>query len=181
MTENPSTWRQVRAILQLPVAVTVLVPGCLLLVGRGRVAAHWPPSWISWPLGAALLLAGLWLMVTTIRLFARVGGGTLAPWDHTTRLVVAGPYRYVRNPMIAGVFAVLLSESLLFSSVAVLLWFCGFVVVNLLYMHSSEEPALRRRFGADYDTYADNVPGWIPRLTAWDPPPDMRARNSDPA
>ncbi len=170
MADNPSTWQHARAILQLPLVVTVVVPTCLLLLGRGREPDPWLPPWISWLLGAALLLAGLSLIVTTVRLFARLGGGTLAPWDPPTRLVVAGPYRHVRNPMITGVFAVLLAESVLFSSIALLLWFCGFVIANLLYMHVSEEPALRRRFGADYDAYADNVPAWIPRRTAWIPP-----------
>ncbi len=164
MTHNPSAWRHVRAILQLPFVVTVVVPLCLLLLGP----ASGSTSWIWRLLGLALILAGLTLIVTTVRLLARSGGGTLAPWDHTVRLVVAGPYRYVRNPMITGVFAVLLGESLLFGSTALLLWFGGFVLVNVAYIRLSEEPGLRRRFGKDYDVYAANVPAWFPRPTAWD-------------
>ncbi len=71
--------------------------------------------------------------------------------------------------MIMGVFAVLLAGSILTGSVALLAWFCGFVGGNVIYMHVSEEPALRRRFGAAYQVYSDNVPAWIPRRTAWIP------------
>lgn len=163
MTENPSTWRHVRAILQLPFVVTVVVPACLLLLRPGSG----PRSWMSWPVGTTLLLAGLLIIASTVRLLGRLGGGTLAPWDPTARLVVAGPYCHVRNPMITGVFGVLLGEAVLFGSAALFLWFGGFVIGNLLYIRFSEEPGLRRRFGADYDVYADNVPAWIPRLTAW--------------
>ncbi len=169
MADQPSTWRHVRAILQLPFVVTVVVPACLLLIG-GRGGRPWLPAWLAWPLGLALLLTGLTLIVTTVGLFARVGHGTLAPWDPTAQLVVAGPYRYVRNPMITGVFAVLLAESLLTSSPWLFLWFCGFLVVNLLYIRVSEEPGLRARFGPDYETYVEHVPAWIPRRTPWDPP-----------
>jgi protein-S-isoprenylcysteine O-methyltransferase Ste14 len=41
--------------------------------------------------------------------------------------------------------------------------------VNALYMPLFEEPGLKRRFGADYDMYAANVPRWLPRLRPWDP------------
>jgi protein-S-isoprenylcysteine O-methyltransferase Ste14 len=30
-----------------------------------------------------------------------------------------------------------------------------------------EEPVLLRQHGADYETYRQNVPGWLPRLTPW--------------
>jgi protein-S-isoprenylcysteine O-methyltransferase Ste14 len=61
-------------------------------------------------IGVALIAAGLALWLWTLRLFIRIGEGTLAPWDPTRRLVVEGPYRRVRNPMITAVLAVLLGE-----------------------------------------------------------------------
>jgi protein-S-isoprenylcysteine O-methyltransferase Ste14 len=171
MARSTSAWQHLRAALALPFVVTVVVPTALLvLVGPGRTTDTWIPSWAARLLGAPLLVAGLAMIVATVRLFARLGDGTLAPWDPTRRLVVAGPYRYVRNPMITGVFAVLLAESLLFTSVTILLYSGGFAIVNIVYMRVSEEPGLRRRFGTDYETYAANVRAWLPRRTPWQPP-----------
>ena len=124
----------------------------------------------GWPLalvGAALIAAGLALVAWTVALFAREGTGTLAPWDPTSRLVVLGPYRHVRNPMISGVLAILLGEAALFASSALLVWFATVFAVNAVYMPLVEEPALRKRFGADYDAYRANVPRWLPRLRPW--------------
>jgi protein-S-isoprenylcysteine O-methyltransferase Ste14 len=38
-----------------------------------------------------------------------------------------------------------------------------------VYMPLVEEPGLKRRFGEDYETYAANVPRWLPRLRPWEP------------
>ena len=83
---------------------------------------------------------------------------------------MTGVYRRVRNPMISGVFAILLGQAILLGSWPIFFWFLFFVVGNLLYMPLSEEPGLERRFGDDYHTYRANVPAWIPRRTPWTPP-----------
>ena len=101
-------------------------------------------------------------------LFARVGQGTLAPWDPTRRLVAVGPYRHVRNPMISGVAGMLLGEALAFGSWVVAGWALAFVLVNHIYFVVSEEPGLARRFGESYATYRANVPRWLPRWTPWE-------------
>jgi protein-S-isoprenylcysteine O-methyltransferase Ste14 len=106
--------------------------------------------------------------VQTVSLFARVGEGTLAPWDPTSKLVVRGPYRRVRNPMISGVLFVLLGEAAILGAPALLIWAAAFLAVNAAYMPLFEEPGLRRRFGEDYDVYKANVPRWLPRVTPWD-------------
>ena len=100
--------------------------------------------------------------------FVTVGKGTLAPWNPPQRLVVRGIYRHVRNPMIAGVFFVLLSEAVLAASLPILGWFAVFVAINSVYIPLVEEPGLVKRFGADYLAYKQNVPRWIPRLRPWD-------------
>jgi protein-S-isoprenylcysteine O-methyltransferase Ste14 len=125
-------------------------------------------SWPAVAFGAALILGGLVLIVWTIALFAEVGRGTLAPWDPTRRLVVRGPYRSVRNPMISGVLCVLLGEAVLFGSFPLLFWFGVVLAVNAAYLPLVEERGLRRRFGEEYETYRANVPRWIPRLRPWD-------------
>jgi protein-S-isoprenylcysteine O-methyltransferase Ste14 len=165
--------RHLLAVLALPVTVTLLVPALLL---RGRAVAFFPTErweWLLFDFGLLLILLGLALAVWTVGLFARVGRGTLAPWDPPRRLVVRGPYRYVRNPMITGVAVILLGQAALFRAPLLLAW-CGlFILVNLIYTPLVEEPGLRRRFGPEYDEYCRHVPRWLPRLTPWrGPAPD---------
>jgi protein-S-isoprenylcysteine O-methyltransferase Ste14 len=123
--------------------------------------------WWGSAFGVALVTIGIVLVVWTIRLFSTVGDGTLAPWDPTSKLVVRGPYRHVRNPMISGVAFVLAGEAVLLGSPPLALWFAAVVVVNIVYLPLVEEPGLRRRFGEDYDLYAANVPRWLPRRRPW--------------
>jgi protein-S-isoprenylcysteine O-methyltransferase Ste14 len=124
--------------------------------------------------GFSLVAAGLTLMAKTITLFANLGQGTLAPWDPPQKLVVKGVYRHVRNPMISGVASILLGETLLLGSLPQFIWFLLFAAANAIYIPSSEEPGLLKRFGRDYEIYRTNVPRWIPRLTPWTP------ENSEP-
>jgi protein-S-isoprenylcysteine O-methyltransferase Ste14 len=98
-----------------------------------------------------------------VLLFARVGRGTLAPWDPTRQLVAVGPYRYVRNPMISSVAAVLAGQVLLTGSRVLALWLLVFVLFNYAYFVFVEEPGLERRFGDPYRHYRARVPRWIPR------------------
>jgi protein-S-isoprenylcysteine O-methyltransferase Ste14 len=159
-----SVWRHLRAIGLLPVTVAVVVPGLILWRSEAELGA--------WPLataGIVLIAIGLVLVSWTVALFARIGKGTLAPWDPTSRLVVVGPYRHVRNPMISGVLAVVLGEAALFGSVPLLVWFGAVFAVNAVYFPLVEEPDLRKRFGEDYEAYCAAVPRWVPRLRPWEP------------
>jgi protein-S-isoprenylcysteine O-methyltransferase Ste14 len=169
--------RHALAICLLPGTVVVLVP-VLIVRATGSVSIGWglPVALAALPVvaGAVLLAAGGGLVVWTIALFVRVGRGTLAPWDPTSTLVVQGPYRHVRNPMISGVLFLLLGEAVLLGSWPLLAWFAAVAAVNAVYMPIVEEPGLVGRYGADYERYRDAVPRWLPRLSAWEaaqPPP----------
>jgi protein-S-isoprenylcysteine O-methyltransferase Ste14 len=158
--------RHLVAILLLPIVMTVVVPSWLLT----RYSLI-DTQWVAWStlavvmrvLGAIVLLAGLLLFAWCVSLFARVGRGTLAPWDPAQQLVAVGPYRYVRNPMISGVLAVLAGEALLAGSRILALWFLVFAAFNYAYFVLVEEPGLERRFGESYREYKERVPRWIPR------------------
>jgi protein-S-isoprenylcysteine O-methyltransferase Ste14 len=157
-----SVWRHLRAVVLLPGVVTVVVPALLVWGSGTRVTAF------GLALGLPLAALGLAFVAWTIALFAKRGAGTLAPWDVTQRLVVAGPYRHVRNPMISGVLAILFGEAAALGSRALLAWSVAVFVVNALYLPLVEEPSLRRRFGEEYDRYRAHVPRWLPRLRPWD-------------
>ena len=163
-------FRHLLAILLLPFVVTVVVPRWLLRDWAGA-DTRWPAASSlgtgGRALGVLLLVAGLSLFAWCVTLFARVGRGTLAPWDPTQRLVAVGPYRYVRNPMISGVAAILAGEALFFGSRVLAVWLGVFVAVNHVYFLIAEEPGLARRFGRSYLDYKAAVPRWLPRLRAW--------------
>lgn len=168
-----NAWKHLRAILLLPVMVTVVIPAGLVYstgLNSSFLRQAVPGSRFLFPvLGVLSVGLGLALMIATIRLFATVGHGTLAPWNPTQRLVVRGVYRRVRNPMISGVVAVLLGEALLTASLPLAGWFLTFAFINAVYIPLSEEPGLARRFGDEYEEYRRNVPRWVPRLRAWTP------------
>lgn len=95
---------------------------------------------------------------------ARIGEGTPLPLDSPRKLVVAGPYRWVRNPMaVAG----------LVQGAATGLWFGSFLVFAYVVaggvfwnvaVRPSEEADLEARFGDSFRHYCDEVSCWIPRL-----------------
>jgi protein-S-isoprenylcysteine O-methyltransferase Ste14 len=127
------------------------------------------PGWVLQVAGLGLLALGLVLFATSLRQFVTEGHGTLAPWDPPLELVVRGPYRHVRNPMISGVVFILFGESLVLLSVAHAAWAGAFLAINLIYIPLIEEPQLERRFGAAYLEYCRNVPRVLPRPRPWVP------------
>lgn len=168
LVTRPGLRRPLAAVCLLPGTVTLLVPASLVYLHGIEVGWGLPGALAAVPplIGGTAIVAGLRLMYQTISLFWTVGEGTLAPWDATRKLVVRGPYRRVRNPMITGVALVLLGEATLLGSPLILIW-CGlFATANALYIPLFEEPGLARRFGDDYRRYARAVPRWIPRLRA---------------
>lgn len=162
--------RHLLSILLLPFLVVVVVPYWLLhtfAAGDTRWNDGSILMWLSRAVGGGLLIAGLALFSWCISLFARVGRGTLAPWDPTRKLVAVGPYRYVRNPMISAVAMLLLGQALFWGSWRISLWAGIFILVNHLYFVLLEEPNLEKRFGQSYRLYRANVPRWLPRLRPW--------------
>ncbi len=170
--DGVSLIRLTTSILALPFVVVVVVPSLLVFFGRPadtRWGFGYPLLAVPRLLAAAVGLVGLGLLAWTIGLFASIGKGTLGAWDPPRNLVVAGPYRHVRNPMISGVFLVLSAWSAAFGSLLLLGWAGLFLCVNHAYFLRFEEPGLANRFGAAYREYARHVPRWIPRLSPWNP------------
>jgi protein-S-isoprenylcysteine O-methyltransferase Ste14 len=122
------------------------------------------PPWTG-AFGVAVLIIGLTLAVWCIATFVVRGHGTPAPFDPPRKLVAAGPYRHVRNPMYVGGGLVLLAFGIIQASPAIVLfvpvWWLLFHLFVVLY----EEPVLRAKFGRDYEEYCRRTPRWIPRMT----------------
>lgn len=139
----------------MPGTVAVLIPW--LLIGGSAVtsgAAAW--------LGGASIVAGVGLYAWCLSLFGRVGRGTPAPWDAARRLIVVGPYRWVRNPMYLAVLLVIVGEAALFASVGLLVYAGLVAAIVHVFVVGYEEVTLEQTFGADYRAYRQSVWRWIP-------------------
>jgi protein-S-isoprenylcysteine O-methyltransferase Ste14 len=116
------------------------------------------------PQVAGIIAAGigtavaLWCIFT----FATIGKGTPAPFDPPRRLVIRGPYRFVRNPMYIGAALALAGVAVFYRSLPLLAYAAAFLVVCHRFVLAYEEPTLRRTFGADYGVYCQRVSRWWP-------------------
>jgi protein-S-isoprenylcysteine O-methyltransferase Ste14 len=120
------------------------------------------PNWTR-ALGVVLIVAGGILALACVATFVTRGHGTPALFDPPRWFVAVGPYKFVRNPMYVGGFAVLFGFGLFERSPAILLfslpWLLGAHLLVILY----EEPHLRATFGAPYEAYCRSVRRWLPR------------------
>jgi protein-S-isoprenylcysteine O-methyltransferase Ste14 len=162
--------RHLASIAALPFVVTVVVP--VWVARRNNVSLKLGTTGlqiIAQNAGVLVMAFGAFLFASSLRRFATEGEGTLAPWDPPRQLVLRGPYRYVRNPMISGVLFILFGEALLFLSRPHFMWALIFLGMNILVIPLVEEPDLRRRFGNSYVDYCRHVPRLFPRLRPWEP------------
>ena len=142
---------------------TLVVPGLggawvpwQILTRHGGTAT--PAAWEAIP----LIAAGAVLYGWCVWNFAAVGAGTPGPWDAPSRIVAAGPYRWVRNPIYLAALLIVAGEAWLFLSLPLLAYAGAMAVFFHLFVTGYEEPALHSRFGTTYAEYRCTVPRWIP-------------------
>lgn len=153
----------IRALIVAPLFILIWLRWLpLWLVGPKVFADPRPLGWIVVAIGAVIGLPCVWE-------FAWRGLGTPAPFDPPRRLVVTGPYRYVRNPMYVGMGIAIAGFAIVFPHGAAI--FLGELAAAFALVFAFivvyEEPMLRRLFGDDYAEYCRNVRRWIPRLSPW--------------
>jgi len=140
--------------------VLVFLPARLLLWAGVAPPQSLGPVQIG---GIVIATAGAVLALWCVGTFVRVGRGTPAPFDPPRRLVVAGPYRFVRNPMYLGAGLAVVGAALSYAS----WWLSGYLGLLFLASHLfivfHEEPALERSFGREYREYCEAVGRWVPR------------------
>lgn len=97
------------------------------------------------------------------------GKGPFVEFDPPRELVIDGPYRYVRNPIVLALLSTQLGEALAFSSTGIFVMFLLFAFLGHRQVTHLEEPLLLQRYGQAYADYCAHVPRWIPRLTPYRP------------
>jgi len=145
----------------VPGTVAVLVPWWILPVGArwDRRAGGILALVLAAAGGAIYFWCAFWA-------FASYGQGTPLPLDPPKRLVAHGLYRLMRNPMYVGIGTVVASEAIGFRSTNLAIYLLVWSAFVYLFVLFYEEPALRKKFGADYEEYCRRVPRWLPRFSA---------------
>jgi protein-S-isoprenylcysteine O-methyltransferase Ste14 len=114
-------------------------------------------------LGLGLLAAGVALHVWSNLTLARAEA---IPLRAPERLVVGGPFQYVRNPIYLAGIPIFLGIYVLYAqprAVDLVAPLALGVTFHLLVVRG-EEPSLRRRLGPAYAEYCRRIPRWFPRL-----------------
>ncbi|NHJ25071.1 MAG: isoprenylcysteine carboxylmethyltransferase family protein [Candidatus Lokiarchaeota archaeon] len=151
--------------LSLPIFVTVVIPFLIVFfIEDFSLFSLITLNIIQLVIGIMLLGVGVFLVIWCIKIFYNLGKGTLMPLYNleTQNLVISGPYRFIRNPMILGVIVILFGESLVFGSYWIFGFDIFFFILNLIYIPLFEEKGLIKRFGDDFLKYKAKVHGWIP-------------------
>jgi protein-S-isoprenylcysteine O-methyltransferase Ste14 len=150
----------------------VIAPGSIAVLFPYWISRwHMEPPLLGWVgmrvVGGLLICAGVPLLLDSFVRFANEGLGTPAPVAPPKHLVVTGLYCYMRNPMYVAVSSMVFGQGLLFGSIALLKYGLAVIVGFHLFVLLYEEPALRSKFGNEYDVYCKNVRRWWPRLKPW--------------
>jgi protein-S-isoprenylcysteine O-methyltransferase Ste14 len=143
-----------------PGLVVVLVPYLLTRWHEGRA---YPEAVRTF--GIVLIVLGTGLMLASFSRFPIEASGTPFPTNppSSRRVIVGGPYRYVRNPMYVSFAVVLIGMSLYLARPALLIYTAVLLVLLAAFVHWYEEPTLTRHFGEQYSAYRSQVGAWLPR------------------
>lgn len=144
-----------------PPIIALIAAGLMWLVSLAipPVAVGREPRLV---LALLVLVAGVACGASGMRAFARAGT-TVNPLEpsQASRLVTGGIYRYSRNPMYVGQLLVLLAWAIYLGNAAALLILPAFVLYLNRFQIVTEERALARLFGAEYDAYCNTVRRWL--------------------
>jgi protein-S-isoprenylcysteine O-methyltransferase Ste14 len=139
-------WRPLPIIFSDGARIALLVAGCILYFG-----------------GLALTVWGR-IALGEMHNVSTTAGAELFEGH---RLITAGPFNVVRNPMYVGAMLMGIGGLLLYRTwTLVLLALCPLAFIRRA---RREEEALSAEFGQEWADYCRRVPGWIPRLGRAEP------------
>ena len=163
-----ATGRKPLKRLLTPIGGLVFVGFVLLLVLLALYIDHllsfpkFLPNAFHFILSLPLLVIGLFLMGWSLTHFFKVKG-TPVPFNPPPKLVRSGPYAFVRNPMLSGVFFLLFGLGFALESLSLILVFTPLLILfNVIELKRVEEPELEKRLGEEYLEYKKETPMFFP-------------------
>jgi protein-S-isoprenylcysteine O-methyltransferase Ste14 len=123
---------------------------------------------LRWVVIVILLVIGLVYGIWSVIIQGTIGqGGPLEIGNieispKTKNLVVSGPYKYTRNPMLFGTFLIYLAFALFINSITSVALVSAIFVFMLTVVVKMEEGRLLKDFGSQYEEYRKTVSIFIP-------------------
>lgn len=167
--ESSSNWIVTKTFAQIVVvwSIILIIFPWLITIAEDKIGIMRLSFPFQKPTAVVLFLAISSVGVYAAYIMSRIGQGTPLPLDHATKLVIAGPYQYVRNPMaVSGIGQGLAVALFLGSPLVAVYAFMGSLIWQLIF-RPLEEDDLDARFGNEFRKYRDNVRCWFPRKTAY--------------
>jgi protein-S-isoprenylcysteine O-methyltransferase Ste14 len=125
-------------------------------------------SMIKWIIIIILLVIGLIYGIWSVIIQNTVGEGgpveigNIEISPKTKNLVVSGPYKNTRNPMLFGTFLIYLAYALFINSITSVVLVCAIFVFMVTVVVKMEEKRLLKDFGNQYEEYRKKVSKFIP-------------------
>ena len=170
-TEN-RTVRHIAGFIAGFTVFMILLPSTLwglsLLEDRFLDISIFPSNPLRIGLSAIVFIWGMWFVIWSNAFLVFVGKGGPANVGNvvisplTRKLVISGPYRYTRNPMVFGTNAVYLSISIYLDSWMCLLALGLFIFTIVRTAIRMEEVRLLRDFGTEYEAYRNTTSMIVP-------------------
>jgi protein-S-isoprenylcysteine O-methyltransferase Ste14 len=171
---NMKTFRFILGYLIGFSVFVVLIPSLLIAASRNLdllpnlnpIPNFYVRLFLALPIFGLGVLFAIW---SNVFLFDKGLGGPLDAFNvaisaRSTKLVVTGPYRYCRNPMVFGALCIYLSISIYVNSWLDLAAILSCVPLFVLFLKRSEEKRLIKDFGEEYLSYKSKTPMIIPRI-----------------
>jgi protein-S-isoprenylcysteine O-methyltransferase Ste14 len=175
MSERPTSgrraWNLTKTIVQLVCFWFVFLfalPIGISIVEIELGIQRFPPQMILAAIALPLFtLLSVWAAVT----LSLAGDGTPLPLDRARRLVVRGPYAFVRNPLIIATLGQAAAVAVALGSLPVSAYVLIGAVAWYFFIRPAEERELAERFGQDWKRYAAEVRVWRPRVRPYQSKP----------
>lgn len=164
--ENSLKNKQMSLILGAIFFIFIL-PTLLILAGlvvEKYIVIEWPRA-LEIGIGIVTIPFGLFLLFWCMIVQWKIGKGTPTPTAPTQKLIVVGPYKYVRNPIVVSEVLYYLGLGSVFVNLTVgITCFIISLTGMTIYYRFVEEKELLERFGEEYKIYRDNTPFYIPKI-----------------
>ena len=141
---------------------TALFVYLAILVDKALALPWFIPRDVSWAVALSMIVAGAAVTAWSVFHFLKFQG-TPVPLNPPPSLVVSGPYRFARNPMLTGIFLLLFGLGFAIQSLSLMLVFTPlYISFHVWELKQIEEPELIKRLGNEYLAYREQTPMFIP-------------------